>query len=409
MGLQWKFSTRAREMKSSTIREILKITERPDVISFAGGLPAPELFPIKALKEACNRVLDNHGPKSLQYSLTMGVLPLREILAERLSRKGLPVAIDNLFITGGSQQGLDLIAKVFLNDGDTLLCENPTYLGAIQAFNIMRPKYVTVEMDQEGMIVEQVEEKIKKHNPRFIYVVADFQNPSGITMSLERRKQLLELAKRYHIPIVDDNPYGELRYVGESVPSLQSMGQDLVIELGTFSKIISPGLRIGWGVVSTEIMVMFERLKQGADLHTNTFAQYVVYEYIKAGNLDRHIEEIKTEYRKRREVMVEALKEHFPEGVKWFEPEGGLFLWVELPEGISASNLLPKAVEEKVAYVPGKPFYPHEEKDNTLRLNFSNANPDLIREGIKRLGNVFKESIKALHSEKRGAKKKVTP
>jgi 2-aminoadipate transaminase len=407
MGLQWKFSTRAREMKSSTIREILKITERPDVISFAGGLPAPELFPIKALKEACNRVLDNHGPKSLQYSLTMGVLPLREILAERLSRRGLPVAIENLFITGGSQQGLDLIAKVFLNDGDTLLCENPTYLGAIQAFNIMRPKYVTVEMDQEGMIVEQAEEKIKKHNPRFIYVVADFQNPSGITMSLERRKQLLELAEKYHIPIVDDNPYGELRYVGKGIPSLQSMGRDLVIELGTFSKIISPGLRIGWGVVSTEIMVMFERLKQGADLHTNTFAQYVVYEYIKAGNLDSHIEEIKTEYRKRREVMVEALKEHFPEGVKWFEPEGGLFLWVELPSGISASNLLPKAVEEKVAYVPGKPFYPHEDKDNTLRLNFSNASPDLIREGIKRLGNVFKESIKALQSENRGAKKKV--
>jgi 2-aminoadipate transaminase len=408
VSLKWTVSARAREMKSSAIREILKITERPDIISFAGGLPAPELFPIEALKEACVKVLDTHGPKSLQYSLTMGVLPLREVLAERLSEKGLPVTIDNLFITAGSQQGLDLIAKVFLNEGDPLLCENPTYLGAIQAFNVMRPKYITVEMDEEGMIVEQAEEKIKEHNPRFIYVVADFQNPSGITMSLKRRKELVGLAEKYQIPIVDDNPYGELRYVGEPVPSLQSMGKDLVIELGTFSKIVSPGLRIGWGIVSTEITTMFERLKQGADLHTNTFAQYVLYEYIKAGNLDRHIEEIKASYRERRGVMIEALKEHFPEDVRWYEPEGGLFLWVELPKGISATDLLPVAVEQKVAYVPGKPFYPHEDVDNTLRLNFSNARPDLIREGIKRLGKVFQENVRALNLKKRDKGQKVS-
>ncbi|MGB7063316.1 MAG: PLP-dependent aminotransferase family protein [Candidatus Zixiibacteriota bacterium] len=408
MSFNWTVSARAREMKSSAIREILKITERPDIISFAGGLPAPELFPIQALKEACAKVLDTHGPKSLQYSLTMGVLPLREVLAERLSKKGLPVTIDNLFITAGSQQGLDLIAKVFLNEGDALLCENPTYLGAIQAFNVMRPKYVPVEMDKDGMIVEQAEEKIKEHHPRFIYVVADFQNPSGITMSLKRRKQLVTLAEKYQIPIVDDNPYGELRYVGEPLPSLQSMGKDLVIELGTFSKIVSPGLRIGWGIVSTEITTMFERLKQGADLHTNTFAQYVVYEYIKAGNLDRHIEEIKASYSERRGVMIGALKEHFPEDVKWYEPEGGLFLWVELPEGISATDLLPMAVEERVAYVPGKPFYPHEDKDNTLRLNFSNAKPDLIREGIKRLGKVLRENVKALNLRKEDTEQKVS-
>jgi len=397
VSLNWTVSVRAREMKASAIREILKITERPDVISFAGGLPAPELFPIQALKKACAKVLDTYGPKSLQYSLTMGVLPLREVLAERLSKKGLPVTLDNLFITGGSQQGLDLIAKVFLNEGDALLCENPTYLGAIQAFNVMRPKYVTVEMDQDGMIVEQAEEKIKEHNPRFIYVVADFQNPSGITLSLERRKQLVKLAEKYQIPIVDDNPYGELRYVGKNVPSLQSLGKDLVIELGTFSKIVSPGLRIGWGIVSTKITTMFERLKQGADLHTNTFAQYVLYEYIKEGNLDRHIQEIKAAYSERRDVMIKALKEHFPENVKWVEPEGGLFLWVELPEGVSATTLLPDAVEQKVAYVPGKPFYPYEDKDNTLRLNFSNASPEMIREGIKRLGKVFKENVKTLN------------
>jgi len=404
VSLNWNFSVRAQEMKASAIREILKITERPDVISFAGGLPAPELFPIEPLKKACEKVLDTYGPKALQYSLTLGVLPLRQILAERLSRKGMTLTIDNIFITGGSQQGLDLIAKVFLNEGDALLCENPTYLGAIQAFNAFRPKYVTVEMDQEGMIVEQAEEKVKKHKPRFIYVVADFQNPSGITLSLERRKQLVKLAQDYHIPIIDDSPYGELRYVGENIPSLKSLGGDLVIELGTCSKIVSPGLRIGWGLVSAEITTMFERMKQGADLHTNTFAQYVLYEYIKEGNLDRHIQEIKAAYSERRDVMIEALKEHFPEDVKWFEPEGGLFLWVELPQGVSATDLLPVAVEQKVAYVPGKPFYPYEDKDNTLRLNFSNASPDMIREGIKRLGKVFRENVRAL---KLKAKQKV--
>jgi 2-aminoadipate transaminase len=407
MSLNWTFSVRAQEMKASAIREILKITERPDVISFAGGLPAPELFPIQALKKACIKVLETHGPKSLQYSLTMGVLPLREILADRLSKKGLPITLDNLFITGGSQQGLDLVAKVFLNEGDALLCENPTYLGAIQAFNVMRPKYVTVEMDQEGMIVEQAEEKIKEHNPRFIYVVANFQNPSGITMSLKRREQLVKLAEKHQIPIVDDNPYGELRYVGEDVPSLQSLGVDLVIELGTFSKIVSPGLRIGWGIVSTGITNMFERLKQGADLHTNTFAQYVLYEYIKAGNLDRHIQEIKTAYSERRDVMIQALKEHFPEGVKWYEPEGGLFLWVELPEAISATDLLPVAVEQKVAYVPGKPFFPYEDKDNSLRLNFSNASPEMIREGIKRLGKVLQENVKTGNLKKNKTQQQV--
>ncbi len=407
MSLDWAFSVRAQEMKASAIREILKITERPDVISFAGGLPAPELFPIQELKKACGKVLDTYGPKALQYSLTLGVLPLRQILAERLSQKGMTLTTDNIFITGGSQQGLDLIAKVFLNEEDAILCENPTYLGAIQAFNVSRPKYVTVEMDEKGMIVEQAEEKVKQYKPRFIYVVANFQNPSGITLSYERRKQLVKLARKYHLPIVDDNPYGELRYVGEDIPSLKSLGADLVIELGTFSKIVSPGLRIGWGMVSSEIMTMFERLKQGADLHTNTFAQYVLYEYINEGNLDRHIQEIKAAYSERRSVMIQALKEHFPENVRWYEPEGGLFLWVELPPMISASGLLDTAVEHKVAYVPGKPFYPYEDKDNTLRLNFSNASPEMIREGIKRLGKVFRENIKALNTKK-GTQQKVS-
>jgi 2-aminoadipate transaminase len=246
-----------------------------------------------------------------------------------------------------------------------------------------------------------VEEKIKKYKPRFIYVVSNFQNPTGRTMSLERRKHLIRLAQEYYIPVIDDNPYGDLRYVGENLPSLKSLGGELVIELGTCSKIVSPGLRIGWIAASKEMMNMVERMKQGADLHTNTFNQYVLYEYIQAGNLDRHIQLIIDSYSQRRAVMIKALHEYFPENIKWTEPGGGLFLWVELPEGVSATALLDVAVkQQKVAYVPGKPFYPYEDKDNTLRLNFSNAGHEMIVEGIKRLGKVFEENIAQAHSKK---------
>jgi len=395
-------------MKSSIIREILKITEKPDVISFAGGLPAPELFPIRELKEACQKVLDNYGAKALQYSLSMGISPLRKVLAERLSRRGTRLTEENILITGGSQQGLDLAGRVFLDKGSVVICERPTYLGAIQAFNAYNPQYITVDMDEEGMLVDQLEENIRKYKPRFIYVVSNFQNPSGITLSQKRREHLVKLAEEYYIPIIDDNPYGDLRYVGEDIPSLKSLGGDLVIELGTCSKIVSPGLRIGWVAASTRVMTMFERMKQGADLHTNTFAQYVLYQYIQDGNLDRHIAEIKTAYSRRRDVMIEALKEFFPENVRWVEPKGGLFLWVELPQEVSATALLPEAVKQKVAYVPGKPFYPYEDKDNTLRLNFSNASPEMIREGIKRLGKVFRENIKSLPLKKEERKQEVS-
>ncbi len=393
MTLNWTFSVRAQEMKGSAIREILKITERPDIISFAGGLPAPELFPVEDLKRACTTVLDGIGHRTLQYSLSLGIPTLRKFLAERLSQKGVPLTEENILVTGGSQQGLDLVGKVFLDKGTVVICESPTYLGAIQAFNAYNPHYVTVDMDHSGMATDQVEDNIRKYKPRLIYVVPNFQNPSGITLSYERRKHLVKLAKEYYIPIIDDNPYGELRYIGKDVPSLKALGGDLVIQLGTISKIISPGLRIGWIVASKEVMPMFEKMKQGADLHTNTFAQYVMAEYVKDGRLDKHIEEIKAAYGERRNVMIDAMREFFPENVKWTEPEGGLFLWVELPPEISATDLLQEALKQKVAYVPGKPFYPYEDKDNTLRLNFSNASPEMIIEGIKRLGKVFKENI----------------
>jgi len=392
--LNWIFSERAWEMKSSAIRDILKVTERPDIISFAGGLPAPELFPVEELKEACLSVLSSSGPKSLQYSITLGYPPLREFLAKRLSQQGVKVDYDDIMITSGSQQGLDLIGRVFFDAGSFVIVENPTYVGALQAFRAYNPHFVTVEMDDEGMILDQVELHIRKSKPRLIYAVSNFQNPSGITMSKKRREELVELAKQYYVPVIDDNPYGELRFKGEDLPSLKQLGGEWVIELGTFSKLISPGLRIGWIVVSKEIIGVFERMKQGADLHTNTFAQFVIYEYVKNGNLDKHIQLLRKEYAKRRDTMISALSKHCPEEVKWTEPEGGLFLWVTLPEGVSATQILQKAMERKVAYVPGKPFYAKEDKDNTLRLNFSNASEEKIEEGIKRLSEVFAENLK---------------
>lgn len=402
MNLNWTYSVMAHETKSSAIREMLKITERPDVINFAGGLPAPELFPDRHLLKACTKVLDEYPGKALQYSLTLGVLPLRKTIAERLIHKGYTgLTEENICITSGSQQGLDLTGRVFLDKGSAIICENPTYLGAIQAFSFHNPQYIAVEMDEEGMMVDQVEEKIKKYKPRFIYVVSNFQNPTGRTLSLERRKHLIRLAQEYYIPVIDDNPYGDLRYVGEDLPSLKSLGGELVIELGTCSKIVSPGLRIGWIAATKEMMNMVERMKQGADLHTNTFAQYVLYEYIQAGNLDRHIQLIKDSYSQRRAVMIKALQEYFPGNIKWTEPGGGLFLWVTLPEGVSATALVQEAVkQQKVAYVPGKSFYPYEDKDNTLRLNFATASHEMIVEGIKRLGKVFKENIAQVNSKK---------
>ncbi|MFQ5868567.1 MAG: PLP-dependent aminotransferase family protein [Candidatus Zixiibacteriota bacterium] len=390
---QWTFAGRALELESSIIRDILKVTSLPEVISFAGGLPAPELFPIEGLRKACRKVLEEIGPAALQYSLTTGVPPLKRFLAERVSKQGFEVDEGNIQVTAGSQQGLDLVGRLFVEPGNVVITEIPTYLGAIQAFNFYGAKYVSVPMDENGVLVEELEDRVKKSKPRIIYIVPNFQNPSGITLSEERRHQLVEVAKRYEVPIIEDNPYGELRYAGKEVPSIQSIGGDYVIQLQTFSKIISPGLRIGWISASKEIMALFERVKQSTDLHTNTFCQYVITEFAKDGSLDRHIEELKVAYSERRQVMLNAMEAHFPEEVNWTKPEGGLFLWVELPRGMNSAQLLDKAVERKVAYVPGSPFYAQTKGENTMRLNFSNASPEKIVEGIRRLGQVIKENL----------------
>jgi 2-aminoadipate transaminase len=384
------FSAAGYNLESSILRDILKISSQPGVISFAGGLPAPELFPIDGIREATDRVLTRYGSQALQYGLSMGHAPLRDFIAERFSQSGgVNLTAENILITAGSQQGLDIIGRAFLTKDDYVLCSRPTYLGALQAFNFYGARYALAEMDEHGMKVESIDPLIERHRPKLIYTVPNFQNPTGITMSLERRRLLVSKAQRYSVPIVDDNPYGELRYSGTPVPSIKNLGGQAVIQLGTFSKTISPGLRIGWVAASRQTMGVFQRVKQATDLHTNTFAQFVLTEFVQDGRLDRHIEVLKQAYHERRDAMLRALLEFFPDTVVWTRPEGGLFLWVRLPEHVDAAKLLPIAIEEKVAFVPGQPFHPDGSGKNTLRLNFSNATSENIHEGIKRLSRVF--------------------
>lgn len=390
---KWPVSEHVQSIGTSIIREILKVSSQPGVISFAGGLPAPELFPLKEIEKCASEALNKYGPAAVQYTLSRGIIPLRELLAERATAEGETSTVDNFLITAGSQQGLDLVGRAFLDKGDYVLTENPTYLGALQAFNYYQARYATVPMDRDGMVIDQVRGQIEKYKPKFIYTISNFHNPTGITMSLERRKALIELAVEYQIPIVDDNPYGAIRFAGEDQPSMKSLAPEMVVSLQTFSKTCAPGLRIAWMNAPDEVIAIFEKVKQGTDLHTNTFCQYIMYEFVKSGTLETHIETIKADYLKKRQIMLDAMSEHFPKGITWTEPEGGLFLWVELPEHVSARELFPKAIDLKVAYVYGQPFFPNGEGENTMRLNFSNASHEDIKIGIERLGKLLGENI----------------
>jgi 2-aminoadipate transaminase len=391
--LRWPIAPHVKNLEASAIREILKFTSQPDVISFAGGLPAPELFPLKKLGKVAGIVLEKYGPASVQYSLSQGIIELRRLLAERATARGVPTDPENILITTGSQQGIELLARSFIDPGDYIITENPTYVGALQAFNYYQTRYATIPMDEEGMMVDLLEDKIKQYNPKLIYTVSNFQNPTGITMSARRRIRLVELASRYDIPVVDDNPYSDIRFAGEPLPTLKAHGGDEVIALKTFSKTITPGLRIGWINGPKTIIDYFEKVKQCIDLHTSTFNQYLISEFIAQGYLDAHIEEIKADYLAKRNLMLKTMDETFPEGISWTRPEGGLFLWVELPKGMNARRLFDKAVAMRVAYVPGQAFYPHGEGANTLRLNFSNATHEGIEEGIRRLARLFSENL----------------
>jgi len=389
----WPVAPHVQRLDASIIREILKIAAKPGVISFGGGLPAPEMFPLKDMSRIAAEVITKYQSNALQYSLSQGLLPFRELLAARAVRNGAPSTADNILITSGAQQAIELIARTFIDPGDYILTENPTYLGALQAFNYYRARYCTVEMDEEGMLVEEAEEQIKRYHPKLIYTVANFQNPTGITMSLKRREQLLELALRHKLPLIDDNPYGEIRFTGEKLPSMKELGGDAIVSLRTYSKTLAPGLRIGWMNAAVPIVRMFEKVRQCVDLHTSTLGQYLCYEFTAQGLLEPQIERIKKDYMAKREAMLAALRRSFPAGVRWTEPEGGMFLWLELPKTVSAKDLLPKAIERGVAYVYGSPFYPNGGGDNTMRLNYSNATLDQINEGIDRLAVLLKENM----------------
>lgn len=399
-----RYAQRTQRMKSSAIRELLKLTEQPDVISFAGGLPAPEVFPVQEFQRACEKVLREQGTKALQYGTTEGYLPLREMIVRHTRRYGIDVTTDNIMITSGSQQALDLLGKIFINPGDHILVESPTYLGAMQAWNIYGAEYVTVPSDENGICTDQLEAALRS-GIKFIYVIPNFQNPTGVTTSFERRRQLVELANRYGVPIIEDDPYGQLRFEGEPIPSLTAIDGELhectngcytgnVIYLGTFSKTLAPGFRQGWVTASPEVIRKLVMAKQGTDLQTSTFNQMVTYEVGRGGFIDRHVQEICQVYHERRDVMLDSLAEHMPSEIHWTRPVGGLFLWITLPEYMNSADILLKAVEQKVAFVPGESFFPCGGGQNTMRLNFSNANPEKINEGISRLAKVIKLAMK---------------
>jgi len=383
-------------IKASEIRELLKLTQQPNIISFAGGMPAPESFPIEELVKIGKDVLENTGTLALQYGPTEGYQPLRDAIAKRMAKVKVDVKAENILVTSGSQQGLDFAAKIFINPGDIIVCESPTYLGAINAFKAYEPKFIEVSTDKDGMDMEELEEVLKNNeNVKFIYVIPDFQNPSGKTWSIERRIKLVELANKYNIGIIEDNPYGELRFEGEVLPAVKHFDTEgRVAFLGTFSKILCPGLRLGWVVADKEFLNKFILVKQGADLQSSTISQMEVAKFLETYNIDQHIQKIIDIYKVRRDVMIKTMEEEFPEGVSFTYPEGGLFTWVVLPEYMNARELALKALEQNVAYVPGGSFFPNGGNENTFRLNYSNMNEEKIVEGIKRLGKVIKESMR---------------
>lgn len=394
-----RFSQRMNSIKSSTIRDLLHYATLPGMIYLAGGLPAPESFPVKAFKESCVTVLDEVGAQALQYGTTEGYKPLRKCLAERMrNQKGIACGSDNVLLTSGSQQALEMVGKLFIDYGDIVVLESPSYLGAIQAFNLFAPRYVTVPTDEEGMIIGELERILQIVTPKFIYTVPTFQNPSGRTMSVERRKHLMAVAESYDVIIVEDDPYGELRYTGEAVPPIKAFDTTgRVLYLSTFSKILSPGIRLAWVVASEEFTQKLVLLKQATDLCTAPFIQYATYEYCQSGGMDEHIDKIREMYAVRMDAMLKALEKYFPrEGVSWTHPEGGMFLWVTLPDEIDVEDVLKESVANKVAFVPGTSFYVDGRPHSTMRLNFSNATPSQIDEGIKRLAEIVRRRLEAL-------------
>ncbi|MCF8335244.1 MAG: PLP-dependent aminotransferase family protein [Bacteroidales bacterium] len=398
--LEQIFSDSAKNMKRSAIREILKLTQKPEIISFGGGLPAPESFPVTSLKQLVNELMDEEGAEALQYGATEGVMELREILLERYQKEGLNIGIDNLTITTSSQQGLYILGKIFLDKGDEVICGLPSYLGGISAFRTFGCEIHGIRTDEKGMRSDQLEQKLKElkeqdTKPKFIYVIPDFQNPTGITMPESRRNEIIELAVAYDVLIVEDNPYREIRFEGEpqrTISGLDNNGQ--VVTLGSLSKTFSPGLRLGWAIGHKDIIDKMVIAKQSLDLCTPTLTQKLAARYIRKGYFDENLKKTTEQYRRKRDNMIKAFRKYMPEGVTWNEPEGGLFLFVYLPEYMDAEKLFYTAIKKEVAFVMGNVFHCDDSGKNTMRINFSFVSEERATEGIKRLANAIKEEMK---------------
>ncbi|CAM3066031.1 PLP-dependent aminotransferase family protein [Cupriavidus taiwanensis] len=387
--MKWAISRRAQQLTSSAIREILKVTERPEVISFAGGLPSPASFPVAAMEAATARVFADNPQAALQYAATEGYLPLREFVARRHD-----VAVERVLITTGSQQALDLIAKVMIDPGSKVMVETPSYLGALQAFSLFEPEFVSIPSDDKGLLPEALTPALTA-GARFLYALPNFQNPTGRRLPLERRQALVARAQELGVLLVEDDPYGALSYTGDQLPSLLSMNPDGVIYMGSFSKVLAPGMRLGYVIAPPELHFKLCQAKQASDLHTPTFTQRVAYETVRDGLLDTHIPTIRELYGKQCQTMLDALARHMPEGVSWNTPEGGMFIWMELPEGLDSMVILEEAVRRNVAYVPGAPFYANNPKRNALRLAFVTVPAERIEQGVAILGELFREAIAA--------------
>jgi len=385
------FSQRARAIQSSAIREILKVTERPEVISFAGGLPSSETFPIERMRASLDRVLTANGREALQYSTTEGYAPLREWIAQRLSTPQAPVSPDEVLIVSGSQQGLDLLAKVLVDPGDSVLVETPTYLGALQSFSMFSPKYVSIASDEDGLIPDALTESMR--GAKFLYCLPNFQNPTGRLLPEDRRVRLVERARALDLLILEDDPYGALSYDGATPPSIRSLAPERTVYMGSFSKVLAPGLRLGYMIAPPALRAKLVQAKQATDLHTATLSQMAVYDVVKDGFLDTHIPTIRKLYREQCQSMLAALTHFMPEGVRWNTPRGGMFLWAELPKDMDSSSVLAQAIQQNVAFVPGAPFYAAYPVVETLRLAFVTVPPPRIEEGVERLAKVIRASL----------------
>ncbi|MFQ9705699.1 MAG: PLP-dependent aminotransferase family protein [Limosilactobacillus pontis] len=393
---QFKYSKRVPADGTDAVGAILKAAADPQIISFAGGLPAPELFPVKEMKAAVDKAFDTHGQEVMQYGAAKGVTALRELIQKHVKEKeDVDAELDNVLVTTGSEQVLDLVGKAFVNPGDTVLVEQPTYLCALDVFKTYGANFAGVEMDEQGMKMDALEEALKAHpNTKLIYTVPNFQNPTGRTMTLDRRKKLAELAAKYDVYVLEDNPYGEIRFAGEHVPAVKSFDKTgHVFYMSTFSKTLAPGFRLGWVVADSEVVNKLTVLKQSADLHTDNLVQYAVAQFFADNDVDAHVKEISNLYGKRKQLMADGIKQYFPAGVKYTDPEGGMFLWVEVPGVDDTVELFKECLKHNVAFVPGDPFFAGQPQPGAFRLNYSNAQEDQIKAGMKQLGAALQDAV----------------